>query len=89
VLVDKRLKGRLEDVYVLRSWGYVIWSEHFLVVARMCWGETRYEKRVEKKVQVIRVSELLKNEKTEKCRKLIFSIYKKYSTRIIRGIESK
>jgi hypothetical protein len=35
VLVDKRLKGGLEDA--LRSWGDVIGSDHFLVVARLCW----------------------------------------------------
>jgi endonuclease/exonuclease/phosphatase family metal-dependent hydrolase len=44
VLVDKRLKGRLEDVNVLNSWGCVIGSDHFLVVARVCWGRTRCEK---------------------------------------------
>jgi hypothetical protein len=68
VLVDKRLKGRLKDINVLRSCGDVIGSDHFLVVARMCWGRTRYEKREEEKVKVIRVSELLKKEDTEKHR---------------------
>jgi hypothetical protein len=71
VLVDKRLKGRLEDVNVLRSWGGVIGNDPFLVVARMCWKGTKYEKREEEKVRVIRLSELLKKEKTEKYRKLI------------------
>jgi hypothetical protein len=34
VLVDKRFKDRLEDVNVLSSWGGIISSDHFLVVAR-------------------------------------------------------
>lgn len=49
VLVDKRLKGRLEDVNVLRSWGGVIGSDHFLVVARMCWGERGMKSERKKK----------------------------------------
>jgi hypothetical protein len=34
VLVDNRLKDRMEDVNVLRSWGGIIGSDHFIVVAR-------------------------------------------------------
>jgi hypothetical protein len=65
VLVDKRLKGSLKDVNVLRSWGGVIGSDNFLVVAKMCWKITRYERKEKQKEKVIRVSELLKNEKPE------------------------
>jgi hypothetical protein len=49
VLVDKRLKGRLEDVNVLRSSGGVIGSDHFLLVARMCWGERGMKSERKKK----------------------------------------
>jgi hypothetical protein len=61
VLVDKRLKGSLKDVNVLMSWRGVTGSDDFLVVAKMCWKRTRYERKEEQKVKVIRVSELLKN----------------------------
>jgi hypothetical protein len=45
VPVDKRLKGRHENVNVLRNCGGIVSSDHFLVVARTRWGGTRYEKR--------------------------------------------
>jgi hypothetical protein len=70
-LVDKRLRGRLEDVNVLRIGGGIIGSGHFLVVAKMLWGGMRYEKPKEDKIMVFRLSELLKNEKAEKYGKLI------------------
>jgi integral membrane sensor domain MASE1 len=44
-LIDKRLKGSLKDVNVLRSLGGVIGGDHFLVVAKMCWRRTRYERK--------------------------------------------
>jgi hypothetical protein len=45
LLVDKRLKGSLNDVNVQRSWGYVIVRYHFILVAKMCWRKTRYERK--------------------------------------------
>jgi hypothetical protein len=65
VLIVKRLKCSLKDVNVLRNWGGVIGSDHFLVVAKLCWRRTRYERKEEQKVNVIRVCELLKKENAE------------------------
>jgi hypothetical protein len=45
VLDDKRLTGNLKNVNVLRSWKCVIGSDHFLVVAKMCWRRTRNENK--------------------------------------------
>jgi hypothetical protein len=72
----------MEDVNVLMSWRGVIGSDHFLVVARMGWGGTRYEKRKEEKVRVIRVSELLETEKTKKYRNLIEEKWKVVRVRV-------
>jgi exonuclease III len=66
VLIDKRLKGSLIDEDVLRSWGAVIGSDHFPVVAKMYWNRTRYERKEEQKIKVIRVYELLKKENAER-----------------------
>jgi hypothetical protein len=89
MLVDKRLKGRLEDVNVMRRWRGVIGSDHFLVVARIRCEGTMYDKREEEVVRVIRVNELLKLEKMEKYRKPIEEQWKVVRVRAVASIEEE
>jgi hypothetical protein len=79
----------LEDVNVLRSWGVIIGSDHFLAVATMCCGGTRHEKLEEEKVTVIRRIELLKKDETEKYRKLIEEQWKVVKVRAVGSIEEQ
>jgi hypothetical protein len=87
VLVDKRLKGNLKDVNVRRSWGGMTGSDHFLVVARMGWKIIRYERNEEQNVKVIRVSELLNNEKAEKYKELIEEDWRAMRSRAVGSVE--
>jgi hypothetical protein len=89
VLVDKRLKGSLKDVNVLRSWGGVIRSDHFPVVAKLCWKRKRYERQEEQKVKVIRASELLKKEKAEKYKELIEEDWRAMRSRAVGSVEEE
>jgi hypothetical protein len=79
----------LKDVNVLRSWGGVIGSDHFLVVAKMCWKKTRYERKEDQKVKVIRMSEFMKKEKAEKYKELIEEDRRAMRNRVVGSVEEE
>jgi hypothetical protein len=91
VLVCNRLKDSLNDVNVLRSWwgGGVIGSDHFLVVAEMCWRRTRYESKEEQNVKVFRVSELLNKEKAEMYKELIDEDWRAVRSQAVGSVEEE
>jgi hypothetical protein len=87
VLVDKKLKGSLNDVNVLRSWGGVTGSDNFVVVAKICWRRTRKERKEEQKVKVIRVSELLMKENAQRYMELIEEDWRAMRSRAVGCVE--
>ena len=65
VLVDRGLKGTLQDVHVYRGPAGWIESDHFLVEARFKWKRQMCVTEMSEEVKVVKVSELQKREKAE------------------------